>query len=1011
MADNYEHNEKHASFKSSKVLNEKRLNLEPLIKRQSSLSKIVDSISNSNSSSQKNRRKKMGFIIGATSIAYQMPGSGEIKNKNYDNMINDIITVEKKLLIHNKKIKKKQSSKGPSSIQEVIDEYRDEEKYQSKHSNELKIENENIISITEIIKKIKIPPECRTIESIILIKTYLLQSKLKKSFLDEFNNVSIVDNLITFCSLEMRYQKYKEGEILFHIGDIPDKFYTILLGNVNIYKPVSKNVSITGFEYFSYLMKLRKNNDKYLFNLCIKENKTNYVISLYDAEIIHYIYLVNYLNIALSDSNESNESKQIDFEKIINFLDISPLELGLDPNKLNDFDYIYYRSFKIKKKIPPISDETIMEYIFITNKLVKNNVTIYEYDKYATMEKGDFFGENAIEKEEKRNCTAIAGCDTEVAYLSNKLYMMKIGSEKNAFLEKKVEFLQNNFFFKKISVRKFEKNYYCWFFLDTYTKGDILFQENQKLDYIYFIQEGNVQLYSNKSITENQILMKKIRNKLKELNNDYDMDPNINDYLLKSNDYSYGKIQCDGEDLIGFLNKKEKNKLFLLKNNEDIAVETFFLEDYYLYTCIVNSKQARIYKISIDYFQQLLQHEKECYQGLINRTKNKLLLFNERLFQINKIKLKMTDQKICTDKKEKEILDQKEDPELNKSTNSDKKCIFNYDRLIEIIDDNYNNSIKRHFRNKTETINLPSLINHKYISNEPFSQYENYIRFLNKNKKKHKSNDSSQNHSRLKIEKNSLDDNFYSNYGNTLESIAEYFNNRRKPKNKPFNAKERQLEKKILSNIKKDRLLLLKNDFSLSCDREKKINYKPINLRETFNKQTNFLIERLRKDLEFHDNKKTLDTAHNLFLQIMHQNNIKNNSNFISIEDNSMTGIYIKNNKNKLNKSSKLYPGINTNTNLFKGKSVDFKEKSINLINNDTKFKINSSIKLNKKINYPYYNSLALIKKEKYKIFSDKNFLNTKVRMENNIREINKIKGLNEFGYPIAENKGFQTKY
>ena len=102
---------------------------------------------------------------------------------------------------------------------------------------------------------------------------------------------------------------------------------------------------------------------------------------------------------------------------------------------------------------------------------------------------------------------------------------------------------------------------------------------------------------------------------------------------------------------------------------------------------------------------------------------------------------------------------------------------------------------------------------------------------------------------------------------------------------------------------------------------------------------------------------------------------------------------------------------MNTNTTLYKGRSEIIKDRDISLSNNDTKCKLENSFKLNKKINYPYYNSLVLIKKEKYKIFSDKNFLNTKVRMENNIREINKIKGLNEFGYPIAENKGFQTKY
>jgi CRP-like cAMP-binding protein len=37
----------------------------------------------------------------------------------------------------------------------------------------------------------------------------------------------------------MKFERYIKGETVFHCGDIPDKFYIILSGSVNVFLPKS----------------------------------------------------------------------------------------------------------------------------------------------------------------------------------------------------------------------------------------------------------------------------------------------------------------------------------------------------------------------------------------------------------------------------------------------------------------------------------------------------------------------------------------------------------------------------------------------------------------------------------------------------------------------------------------------------------------------------------------------------------------------------------------------------
>ena len=236
--------------------------------------------------------KKMEQTITLDTVVYEISGFGESRIKDYGKISAEIKQVEQMAKIEKAKLKKKimQMNKRLNDTKEanthsVNPEENNDENVQNKLLNlqskklmMMEFERDKKFNFIEVIQKLKILPEKRTIRDILRIKTYINQSKLGINFKDEFTDLSIVDKLINFCCIEMRYMKIKKGETILKIGDSPDFFYSIIFGKVNILKPISKTVSLTGFQYFKYLMKMRKKKENYIINLCLKNNKSNFVI-------------------------------------------------------------------------------------------------------------------------------------------------------------------------------------------------------------------------------------------------------------------------------------------------------------------------------------------------------------------------------------------------------------------------------------------------------------------------------------------------------------------------------------------------------------------------------------------------------------------------------------------------------------------------------------------------------------------------------------------------------------
>ena len=699
---------------SKKNILDKELN--KINKTESNIKKIF-------SKKSRNKSHKINIIINLDTIAYDiLKGPLDNKNRTYEKISDEIKRIENKNELEKIKLQKQikqlnlkiteKEAKIKTTEENNDDDinndiFNDKLNLQTKKLLLLELERNKKFNYIDVVQKLQILPEKRKLKDILRIKTYIEQSNLGKYLKEEFPDMNLVEKLINFCCIEMQYKNYRKGDILYKIGEPPNFFYSIIFGKINVLKPVEKHELLTGFEYFNYLMKLKKNKEKYMFNQCIKNNKINFFIEQKDSEIIHYIYLLNYLEFI-----KDKIDMQLELDKILDIIDIKPNELGINENMINSNTYIHNHIKSIKKKIPNISEITLNKYSFIKNYIIKKEVITYEYRKISELKSNDYFGEYDIENNLIRNETIIAEERTEIAYLPNKLYYNQIAIVKAKELEHKMYYLHTKFFFNKIKYIKFSKKYYRLFIKQNYVKDDILFNEDEKIKYLYFIKKGNVQLYTSKSMNEiekliNLLIEKKSENKEKE--------------ITKDNFFSYTQVSSNNKDIFKYINEKQLNKLIILNNNEDIGVVSYYLGNKYLSSCVVKSNTAEIYKLDIKYMKIMFNNEYEFKDEFIKRMKKKLELLSERLFKINNIKLIMTDDKINIENKELYEKKLENDKILAQNNSNNNKIIINYDKINNLLNNSKNNSLYLNLPvlniNKKNDIKKPLFDNNNNLNN------------------------------------------------------------------------------------------------------------------------------------------------------------------------------------------------------------------------------------------------------------------------------------------------------
>ena len=812
------------------------------------------------------------------------------------------------------------------------------------YKNRISLKDESPEDINNILSILSLPAEKRNFYNVIAIKKYLLQTKIEWLFRDEFENKEeSIEKLLTFFGLEMNYRLFKEGGEVFKVGDSSVYLYLIIKGKIEILKPTPEMSLISGHEYFLYIMNLKHQKEEYLLNINLEENFRQFDIDKNEINLLPSIYIHHVFELI-------KMKKRIKFEDELGKVYMSLKDLDLTPETELTYEIL---SKKIEEKLPFIPPILLRKYKFIVDKVNKKKVKLTKYTKVLTLGNNEFFGESAMGENEKRNATIRVLEDSYLGYLSANLYKTNFFAEKKLAMQNKIHFLSNRFFFKNINLKRFSKKYFNLFIYEKYAHGSTLFEENEELKYVYFIEDGLVELSSNKTMLDIEIFLKGLEEK----------------FLLKDdkNYLKYKELKSRTTDLEDYLNKTQKSKILIVGRNESLGIESFFYGIPYFVTAKVVSQRAKMFKISIDNLWQILNIEIECISNLKNLVLNKVKILRKRLFSMNNTKLILLDNKI----------------------------IFNYE-----FDFNNNYGNKSQVENKTEnknsllikdiTTNIPLLKKNKFYSLSPLN-----ISGANQKKKKNILFNQKMNSNIKYRNKNNLLINNLSNF--QMDERIKYLKRRMKALKFPSfedrwlnNAKN---DIKIL-NSDKQFISLVKNkkekEIKTEIEEEKKVNNEKD---KNYKKELNIInIENKKDEGTIISPRKKV----NLFIDFNTQklNKLNNSSDSIlpSLSSRKHSGNnnkIIPNIKNNI-KNNFSYSGTIEN-NIFKTnlKSIN-NSKSLFSISRNNRYKDQPKKSLKfiyKKLNnfYEIKNDFA---KKKFRFYNDKKLFSYNREKKDNLFEI-----------------------
>ena len=547
---------------------------------------------------------------------------------------------------------------------------------------------ENLGNILNILSK---PAENRNFNDIFVIKRYLLSTKIEWLFKDEFENKEeSIEKLLTFFGLEINYRLFKEGEEVFKVGDSSVYLYLIIKGKIEILKPTPEISYISGHEYFSYIMNLKNQKEDHLLNVNLEENYKQFDIDKNQLELLPAIYIHHVFELI-------KMKKKINFEEELALVNMTLKDLELTHETVHSYEHL---STQIEEKLPFVPPFLLNKYKFIVDKDTKKSVKLIKYTRVLILGNNEFFGESAMGENEKRNATIRVLEDSYIGYLSANLYKTNFFAEKKLAMQNKVHFLNTRFFLKYINLKRFSKKYFNLFVYEKYLHGYTLFRENEELNYVYFIEDGLVELSSTKTMLEIEIFLKGLEEK----------------YLLKDeeNHLKYKALKSRTKDLEDYLNKTQKSKILIVGRNETLGIESFFYGIPYFVTAKIVSQRAKIFKISVEQLSQILNIEKDCISSLRNLVLNKAKILQKRLFSMNNTKLILLDNKIIFNYEFdfNNNYANKNNQEENKTEKKNELKSYKYFALTPLNISGANKKKKKNYFSQKDTIKSVKNINH-----------------------------------------------------------------------------------------------------------------------------------------------------------------------------------------------------------------------------------------------------------------------------------------------------------
>jgi len=300
-----------------------------------------------------------------------------------------------------------------------------------------------------------------------------------KQYINE-NNKENESKIFFELAKYLKYNRYKKGNFIKHTYESDNFFYMIFSGNIAKIDIKYIRTYFTFEDYLKHLIKLKLLGEHYVYKKCLKKNKRIFpfdenidILTTKDINLKHYDDLIKKIKNEINNSPWYQEGKEI--------------------NSIQDFIELYN---------PKISDN---EYTFNRNEnKYPTFLPIYIFDKY--LKPISFIGQLTKPKGIKLLSAYVCLSSSSVFYINkteidsfNNLFTL---FQKNVSEDVIKKLFEGHFLFQDTDIDFLSKNYSRYFYIQNYTKGQKLIEQNRPKGGIFFINKGEFQLKTKRTYHE-----------------------------------------------------------------------------------------------------------------------------------------------------------------------------------------------------------------------------------------------------------------------------------------------------------------------------------------------------------------------------------------------------------------------------------------------------------------------------------------------------------------------------
>ena len=346
------------------------------------------------------------------------------------------------------------------------------------------------------------------------------------------------------------------------------------------------------------------------------------------------------------------------------------------PTTYLNFDKVLDGIITVSKYVEILS-YNFKQYDYFYMKLLgplKHKIKLMKYVKHhKNLEPYSFFGNyELINVEAKRNLTV--RCETENCVLlgiNKRLYNLAVYNSQKKKRDKELESMHSCYLFKNSSKKYFTRRIFSNFKINAFFKDNILFKQNQKINYLIFIKEGILELaLQNMSFYEfhklikdtKEIIIKKAKEVKFNIKEFFDFDTNVE-----------SKTNYNLNTLKGILHQKQN---FLFHRNEKgiFGDYEFFFGLPALLTGTVVSDKCLLYYYEYDKYKAISDESYLFNESLKYNSFMKLKSLLKRMIMVYNSYWRLSMEQLAKNLQEKEKMLHIINDEEKEQT---KKSVFN----------------------------------------------------------------------------------------------------------------------------------------------------------------------------------------------------------------------------------------------------------------------------------------------------------------------------------------------